>query len=139
MLAKEVMSKKPEFLPPSATLKQAASQMRSNDYGFIPVGENDRLVGAITDRDLAIEAVAKGLDPNKKTIKEVMHKGIFFCFEEDTLEKVIKKMEKLQVRRLVVLNRNKRMTGIISLGDIATKAGNAKLCAELAEAVSEHH
>lgn len=138
MQAKELMSKKPEFLPPSATLKQAADQMRAHDYGFIPIGENDRLIGAVTDRDLAIKAVADGLDPNKKTIKEVMHKGIHFCFEEDSLEEVVQKMEKLQVRRLVVLNKDKRMTGIISLGDIATRSKNPELCSELTEAVSQH-
>jgi len=138
MLAKEIMSKKPEFLSPSATLKQAADQMRSHDYGFIPIGENDRLVGTITDRDLAIKGVAQGLDPNKKTVKEVMHKGIHYCFENDPLEKVIHQMEQLQVRRLIVLNKDKRMTGIISLGDIATKCKDPKLCSELTEAVSHH-
>ncbi|VVC75677.1 Hypoxic response protein 1 [Aquicella siphonis] len=138
MQAKDVMSRKPEFLPPSATLKQAADQMRTHDYGFIPVGENDRLIGALTDRDIAIKAVAEGWDPNKKTVREVMHKGVYFCLEDDPLEKVIQQMEKLQVRRLIVLNKSKRMTGIISLGDIATKSRNAKLCYELAEAVSHH-
>jgi CBS domain-containing protein len=136
MLAVEVMSRTPEFLPPSATLKQAADQMRAHDYGFIPIGENDRLVGAITDRDIAIQAVAQGWDPNKKTVQEVMHKGIYFCFEDDPLEKVARQMEELQVRRLVVLNKSKRMTGIISLGDIATKCKDEKLCSELTEAVS---
>lgn len=137
MLAKEIMSKNPEFLPPSATLKQAADQMRVHDYGFIPIGENDRLIGTVTDRDLTIKAVADGMDPNKKTVKEVMHKGVYFCFEDDPLEKVIKQMEGLQVRRLVVLNKEKRMTGIISLGDIATRANNPELCSELTEAVSQ--
>ncbi len=138
MLARDLMSKKPEFLPPTATLKQAADQMKTHDYGFIPIGENDRLIGVVTDRDIAIKAVAEGWDPNKKTLKDIMHKGIFFCLENDKLEKVIQQMEKLQVRRLVVLNKDKRMTGIISLGDIATKSKNAKLCFELAEAVSHH-
>lgn len=138
MLAKDLMTKKPEFLSPSATLKQAADQMRSHDYGFLPIGENDRLVGALTDRDITIKAVAAGWDPNKKTVKEVMHKGVHYCMESDTLEKVIAQMEKLQVRRLIVLNANKRMTGIISLGDIATKCKNSKLCSELTEAVSQH-
>ncbi len=136
MKAKDVMSKKPEFLPPNATLKEAANQMRSQDYGFIPVGENDRLVGTLTDRDITINAVAEGWDPNKKTVKEVMHKGVYYCLETDTLDKVIEQMEKLQVRRLIVLNSEKRMTGIISLGDIATKSKDAKMCSELTEAVS---
>jgi CBS domain-containing protein len=138
MLAKEIMTNKPEFLPPSATLKQAADQMRMQDYGFIPIGENDRLIGTVTDRDITIMAVAEGLDPNKKTVRDVMHKGVHYCWEDDPLEKVIQQMEDLQVRRLIVLNKEKRMTGIISLGDIATKSKNPKLCSELTEAVSQH-
>lgn len=138
MFAKDLMSKKPEFLPPTATLKQAADQMRTHDYGFIPVGENDRLIGAVTDRDIAIRAIAAGKDLNKTTLRDVMTKEIQFCFDTDKLDKVVLKMEKLQIRRLVVLNKDKRMVGIISLGDIATKGKDAKLCAELAEAVSEH-
>ncbi|MBX3709235.1 MAG: CBS domain-containing protein [Gammaproteobacteria bacterium] len=138
MLAKEIMSKKPEFLSSDATLKQAADQMRTHDYGFIPIGENDKLIGTLTDRDITVRAVAEGWDPNKKTVKEVMHKGVFYCLEDDPLEKVIQQMETLQVRRLIVLNKDKRMTGIISLGDIAMKCKDAKLCSELTEAVSHH-
>lgn len=136
MLAKDIMSKKPEFLPPTATIKQAANQMRTHDYGFIPVGENDRLIGAVTDRDITIRAASEGKDCNKTTLKEIMTKGIHYCLETDTIEDAAKKMEKLQVRRLVVLNKDKRMTGIISLGDIATKCKNPKLCSEVTDAVS---
>lgn len=138
MLAKEVMSKKPEFLSPTTTLKQAADQMRTHDYGFVPVGENDRLIGAVTDRDIAIRAIAAGKDPNKTTIRDVMTKGIQWCYETDPVEKVAQKMEKLQIRRLVVLNKDKRLTGIISLGDITTKTHDAKLCSEITDAVSHH-
>ncbi|EKD70058.1 MAG: CBS protein [uncultured bacterium] len=138
MFAKDIMSKKPEFLPPSATLKQAADQMRTHDYGFIPVGENDRIVGAVTDRDVIIRAIAEGKDPNKTTLRDVMTKGIHYCFETDSLDKVAQQMEEFQIRRLVVLNKDKRMTGIISLGDIATKSNDAKLCSELTDAVSHH-
>jgi len=137
MLAKDIMSKKPEFLPPNATLKQAADQMRTHDYGFIPVGENDRLIGAITDRDIVIRAVCEGKDPNKATLRDIMSKGIHYCLETDYIEKVAQQMEKLQIRRLVVLNSDKRLVGIISLGDIATKSKNAKLCSELTDAVSQ--
>lgn len=138
MLAKEIMSRKPEFLAPQATLKQAADQMRTHDYGFILVGENDRLLGAVTDRDIAIRGVANGKDPNKTTLQEVMTKGIKFCFEEDKLETVAQQMETLQIRRLAVLNKDKRLTGVISLGDIATKGKSAKLCNEITDAVSQH-
>lgn len=137
MLAKDIMSKKPEFLPPTATLKQAADQMRTHDYGFLPVGENDRLIGAVTDRDITTRAIAEGKDPTKTTLGDVMTKGIHFCLETDNLEKIVKQMEELQIRRLVVLNKDKRMTGIISLGDIATRSKNAKLCSELTDAVSQ--
>jgi len=137
MFAKDIMSKKPEFLPPTATLKQAADQMLAHDYGFIPVGENDRLIGAITDRDITIRAVAEGKDGNKTTLRDVMTSGIHYCYESDVVEKAAQIMEKLQVRRLVVLNKDKRMTGIISLGDIATKCKNAKLCNEIVDAVSQ--
>lgn len=136
MQAKEIMSKKPEFLPPTATLKQAADQMRLHDYGFIPIGENDRLIGAITDRDIAIRGVAEGKDPNKTTVKEIMSKGIHFCQESDEIHKVVQQMERLQVRRLIVLNQDKRLTGVISLGDIATRCKDTTLCSELTEAVS---
>ena len=138
MNAKDLMSKKPEFLSPQGTLKQAANQMRSHDYGFIPVGENDRLVGVVTDRDLAIRAVAEGRDPNKTTVGDIMTKGVHFCFETDDLETVVHKMEEWKIRRLIVLDKNKRMTGIISLGDIAVKGKNPELCNELTDAVAHH-
>lgn len=138
MLAKDIMCKKPEFLPPTATAKQAAEQMKKHDYGFIPIGENDRLIGAITDRDLALRVIAAGKDPSKTLLRDVMSKDIHYCFESDSLEKVAKQMEQLQIRRMVVLNKDKRMTGIISLGDFATKAKDPKLCNELADAVSQH-
>ena len=135
MLAKDIMSKKPEFLPPTATLKQAADQMRTHDYGFIPVGENDRLIGAITDRDIVVRAICEGRDPNKTKLNDIMSQGIYYCFESDELKNVAKKMEELQIRRLVVLNKNKRMTGVISLGDFATKSKDSKLCSELTDAI----
>jgi CBS domain-containing protein len=137
MLAKEIMTTKPELLPPNATLTQAADQMRSHDYGFIPVGENDRLIGAVTDRDIVIRGIAIGKDPNKVTIKEVMSEDIQYCFEDDDVKEVAQKMENMQIRRLVVLDKNKRLTGVISLGDIATKCKNRELSGELTDAVSQ--
>ena len=137
MLAKDLMTKKPEFIPPTATLKEAADIMRKNDCGFLPVGENDRLIGAITDRDITIRGIAKGKDSEKTCVKDIMSQEIQYCFEEDKLEKIAEKMESLQIRRLVVLDKNKRMTGVISFGDIATKCKDKALCSELADAVSQ--
>lgn len=136
MRAKDVMSKNPKYVDPSTTLAQAAAQMGSGDYGFLPVGENDRLIGAVTDRDIVVRAAAKGKDPNKTKVKDVMTKSIEFCFEDDDLGEVVNHMETEKIRRLVVLDKNKRMTGIISLGDVATKCKDEKLTSELADAVS---
>lgn len=138
MLAKEVMSKKPEFLPPTATVKEAANQMRKHDYGFVLIGENDRLKGTVTDRDIAVRVIGENKDPNKTSLQEIMSEGIHYCYENDPIETAIEQMKKFKIRRLVVLNTDKRMTGVISMGDIATKCQNAKLCSELVEAVSKH-
>lgn len=136
MQAKDIMCKKHEFLPPTATLKEVAAKMDSINCGFVPIGLNDRLIGAVTDRDIAIRAVAKGKDPNTTTAQDVMTKSIEFCFETDDLTDVVAHMEQSKIRRIVVLDKDKRMTGIISLGDVATKSKDTKLCSELADAVS---
>ena len=138
MLAKEIMSSKPDYMPPTATLKEAADRMRMHDHGFILIGENDRLTGTITDRDIAIRAIAEGKDCTRLTLKDIMSKGVHYCFENDTIEKAAKIMEQYQIRRLPVLNPDKRLTGVISLGDIATKCRNPSLCSEIVEEVSRH-
>jgi CBS domain-containing protein len=134
------MCSKPEYLSPQATLKEAAVKMRSHGYGFVPIGENDRLVGAITDRDITIRAVAEGKDPNKTTLSHFMTKGIQYCFEDDNVEEAVHKMEDLKIKRLVVLNnkKDKRLTGVIAFGDVASKCHNFELAGHLAEAISEH-
>ena len=137
MRAKDIMSMKPEFAPPTWTLKQAADRMRTHDYGFLPVGENDRLIGVVTDRDLTVRAIAEGKDPNKTTLRDVMSKGIQFCWESDDLENVVQQMERLQVRRLVVLNKDKRDWHYLTEYR-PTKAHNPTLCSELTDAVSHH-
>lgn len=136
MKAKEVMSTNPEYFSPDDTLKKAAEIMRDNDFGFLPIGENDRLIGAVTDRDIVIRAVADGKNPNT-TLREVMTDKIQYCFESDPIEDVAKKMGDLQLRRMVVLNKDKRIAGIISLGDIATKTHNEQLSGQVTTAVSE--
>lgn len=133
----EVMSKKPEFLPPTASLKEAAVKMQELDCGFIPIGENDKLIGAVTDRDMVIRTLAKGKDPNKATLRDIMSEHIEFCFEDDDLSKAVNHMKDKHIHRLVVLNKNKRMTGILSLGDIARQSHDDNLCAEAIEGILE--
>lgn len=135
MQVKDLMSKNPTYLAPSATLTEASIEMFRNNWGFLPIGENDRLVGALTDRDITIRSSAKGLDPKKTLVKDVMTKGIFWCFEEDDIKSVTKYMCEKHVHRLAVLDKSKRLTGVISLSDIATKAHDAKLCGQFVESL----
>jgi CBS domain-containing protein len=122
MHVNEAMSKDVKIASPGQTLKEAAAIMAEIDAGILPVGDNDRLVGMITDRDIAVRGVAKGLKPDAK-VREVMSKEVMYCFEDEEIEDVALNMAELKVRRLPVLNREKRLVGILSLGDIAMADG----------------
>lgn len=137
MQVKEIMSTHPEFLPPSTLLPKLAEEMRKHDYGFIPIGENDRLIGIVTDRDLAVRGLTQGKDPKTLQAKDIMTKKVLYCFEDDDIEKAAKSMREQQVHRLIVLNKNKRLTGVLSLGDIARKYKDDELCGKLIEDISE--
>lgn len=119
MKVSEAMSRQVEIVSPGDSIQQAAQIMARIDAGALPVGENDRLVGMITDRDIAVRAVGKGRNPADTPVNEVMSREVKYCFEDDDVAKVAENMAQLQVRRLPVLSREKRLTGIISLGDIA--------------------
>lgn len=136
MFIKEIMHPGAEWISPDTTLQEAAGTMRDKDIGCLPVGENDRLVGMITDRDIACRGAADGCDPKKTPVRELMSRGIVYCFDDETVEDVASFMEKKQLHRLVVLNRDKRMVGILSLGDVATHCAH-ELSGELLEAVSQ--
>jgi len=137
MLVKEVMCPKPKFIPPDTSLQEAATMMRDNDYGFLPIGEDDRLIGTVTDRDLTVRATAEGKNPSSTHVREVMSQNVLYCWEDDSIEKAAKNMEKEQLHRLIVLNQDKRMTGVLSIGDIARKCHNDALCGEIIEGISE--
>ncbi|EKE09165.1 MAG: CBS protein [uncultured bacterium] len=124
MKVKEIMSKNVKLIHPHAHIAEAAKLMREKDIGMIPVGENDRLEGVITDRDIVIRALANGKDLERLTIREVMTPNCHSCFEEDTIEEASKHMSKDQIRRLTVLDKNKHVVGILSLGDVATKGSD---------------
>jgi CBS domain-containing protein len=118
MKVSDIMTRDVRLLSPEQTIREAASLMAEIDAGAVPVGEDDRLIGMITDRDIVIRAVAKGKSPAKK-VGDVMSKELLYCFENDDLEDVARNMARAQVRRLPVLNSHKRLVGIISLGDLA--------------------
>ena len=112
------MSTDVRLTSPAETIRDAARTMKELDAGALPVGENDRLVGMITDRDIAVRAVAEGKGPDT-TVRDVMSREVLYCFEDESLADVAQQMRELQIRRMVVLTRDKRLCGIISLGDLA--------------------
>ena len=121
MKISEVMTRDVQITRPDQTLREIARLMADLGIGAIPVGENDRLVGMITDRDIAVRGVANGKGP-EASVREAMTAEVEYCFEDDSVEEVARKMDQLQIRRLPVLSREKRLVGIISLGDVALEA-----------------
>src|SRR5438105_3584124 len=112
------MSKEVKLASPDDTVEKAANLMDEADCGALPVGQNDKLVGVVTDRDITLRAVARGKSPNKCTVRDVMSSGIKYVFDDETTDAAAQSMSKLQVRRLPVVNRNKRLVGIVALGDL---------------------
>jgi CBS domain-containing protein len=112
------MTRDVKLVTPGQTIREAAKTMAEIDAGAVPVGENDRLIGMITDRDIAIRAVAQGKGPDTP-VREVMSVEIKYCYEDEDLEHVAENMGDIKVRRLPVVNREKRLVGIVALGDLA--------------------
>jgi CBS domain-containing protein len=118
MKISQVMSNEVSVCSPQDTLQKAARTMDDIDVGALPVGDNDRLVGIITDRDMVVRAIAEGMGPDTP-VREVMTDGIHYCFDDEDIDDVAQQMADLQVRRLAVLNRDKRLVGVVSLGDVS--------------------
>jgi CBS domain-containing protein len=114
-----VMTRDVKIASPEDTLQHAAKLMEKNDFGLLPVGENDRLVGMLSDRDITVRAVARGLAPDRCKVRDVMSRDVKYVYEDESIEDAARNMSDLQVRRLPVLNRDKRLVGIVSLGDLA--------------------
>jgi CBS domain-containing protein len=139
MRVKDAMHKGVEWVSPDTPVAELAKLMNERDIGAVPIGENDKLIGMVTDRDIVCKGLARdGFDPSRATARDVMTPGIHCCREDDDLAKAVRHMETLQVRRLPVINKNKRMVGILALGDI-TRAAGGDLVAEWARSVSAHH
>jgi CBS domain-containing protein len=119
MQISEIMSRDVAIAAPGDSVQKVAQKMAEIDAGIIPVGEKDRLVGMISDRDIVLRAVAKGKAPGKCTARDVMSPDIKYCYEDEKLEDAARNMATLQVKRLPVLDRDKRLVGIVSLGDLA--------------------
>jgi CBS domain-containing protein len=138
MKVKQAMHEGVVWISPETPIAEIARKMRENDVGALPVGENDRLIGMVTDRDIVCRGLANGRDLTALTARDVMTPGILYCREDADLEEALDLMEKKQIRRLPVVNADKRMVGMLSLGDIS-HAAPERLAAEVLKATSAHH
>ena len=137
MKIRDIMTAHVEVLRPDSSLREAAQKMRELNVGPMPVMDGDRVVGVLTDRDITIRATAEGRDPNTTPIQDVMSRNVAFCFEDDDVKEAAKRMSEKQVRRLLVMNREHRLVGIASLGDLAVDTGDEKMAGKVLEEVSK--
>jgi CBS domain-containing protein len=140
MKVSDVMTRDVTLIAASDTIRDAARSMAECDAGALPVGENDRLVGVITDRDIAIRAVAEGKTPNTE-VREVMTPQVLYCYEDETVEHVAENMGEQQIRRLPVMSREKRLVGIVSIADLSRKTRpntTGKTVAAISQPGGEH-
>ena len=137
MKLKEVMTPGVEVIAPEATLQQAAAKMRRLNIGPLPVCDGNQLVGMLTDRDITVRAVAEGCDPTSTTVREAMTPDIAYCFDDQAIGDAIRTMERYQIRRLPILDRDKRLVGMVSLGDLAVSSGDQQQVGETLKQVSE--
>jgi CBS domain-containing protein len=138
MKVKQAMHAGVHWMDPDTSVEELAALMRDHDIGAIPIGENDRLVGMVTDRDIVCRCIAEGLDSATATARDVMTRGTIFCRDQEELGDAARIMESKHVRRLPVINKDKRMVGMLSLGDVS-HAGPRQLTGEVMKAVSAHH
>lgn len=129
MKIKDIMSQNCKWGARNMTVKEAAELMKNQDFGFLPVGctEKDKLVGTVTDRDIVLKCVAEGKDPEKCTINDIMTEKLYYCFDDQNVEEIVENMAEIRVKRLPVVNRDKRLVGIVSFGDVAQACENSEI------------
>jgi CBS domain-containing protein len=138
MKVKKAMHKGVQWADPGTSVIKLAKLMREHDIGAIPIGENDRLIGMVTDRDIVCRCIAAGLDPDTAKARDVMTEGIVFCLDKQELDDATRVMERKKVRRLPVIDGKRRMIGMLSLGDVYHAAPRA-ISKEAMQGVSAHH
>jgi predicted transcriptional regulator len=138
MKVKDAMHAGVTWVDPETRVGELARMMRDQDIGSIPIGENDRLVGMVTDRDIVCKGLADGKDMASLTARDVMSGPIIYCRAEEEIDDAVRIMEEHEIRRLPVINEDKRMVGMLSMGDIADCASR-DLTAEVTRAVADHH
>jgi CBS domain-containing protein len=135
-MLKEIMTRDVEVIHPNATLEEAAGKMDALNVGPLPVCDGDRLIGVLTDRDITVRSTAAGEDPKSTRVRDVMTGEVVYCFEDQDVHEAARLMDEKQIRRLVILNRAKKLVGIVSLGDLAVETGDDRLSGDVLEGVS---
>lgn len=142
MKISEMMTQETVLMSPDTSLRRACEIMRDSDIGFIPVTDGERILGAVTDRDVATRAIAQGLNPDSTPVRDVMSPDIVYIFEDQEELDAARLMQVKQIRRLVVLNRDKRLVGVLTLSDLSSHARDHALAGEVLDSMmdhSEHH
>jgi CBS domain-containing protein len=137
MKLKDIMTKNPKVIPANASVRDAARLMKDIDTGAIPVIENNQVVGMVTDRDIVLRSTAEGRNPNETKIDDVMTHEFYFCYEDQDVKDAAKLMQEKQIRRLPIVNHDKHLVGIVSLGDLSVDVGNDKLSGKTLEDISK--
>jgi CBS domain-containing protein len=137
MKASEIMTTGVECIAPDTKVLEAAKKMKKMDVGFLPVCDNDRLIGTVTDRDIVLRVLAEGRPIRKTVARDVMTQNVFWCYEDDNVNNVARKMQEKEVRRMLILNKEKRLAGVISIGDIAKAQGEESMVGETVKHIAE--
>lgn len=137
MQVREIMTRNVEVVPFDATVRDAAAKMKELDVGVIPVCNGEKLAGVITDRDIAVRLAAEGRNPSETRVSEIMTRDLFYCFEDQDIEEAATVMEAGQIRRLPILDHDRQLVGIVSLGDISVRSDDKQAAAEALEGISE--
>ena len=136
MIVRDIMTSNVEVIHPDSVIQEAAGKMKSLDVGSLPVCDNRRLIGVVTDRDITVRAVASGLDTRTAKVSEAMTPELIYCYEDEDVKEAAKLMERYQIRRLPILNREKQLVGIVALGDLALESSD-RMSGQVLEEVSE--
>jgi len=137
MKVKDIMTRKVEVIAPDTSIAEAAEVMKAHDVGVLPVCDGDRLIGLLTDRDIIVRSTADGFHPETVQAGEVMTADVVYGFDDQEIDEASRIMEEKQIRRLPIVNRQKRLVGMLSLGDIAVGTGDKELAGQALKEVSE--
>ena len=139
MLVKEVMSPKVEWVAPEVTVAESAKKMREFKIGCLPIEENGKLVGMVTDRDITCRAVAEGRDPKLMKVRDLMSTEVFSCYEDNDIDVAAKMMQDKGIARLPVFDRTDHMVGMLSLGDVSMHCSHELAGGVMEQIAKTHH